>query len=163
MVGFFFKDYHNNIYIALSNTNFMSSELTQKNEFVLALRKHLKSKYHTKHHYTCGDSDFEGQKIDGSYCLVRRDSNKPRDFSGFYFRKDLCSLAPQNASDVLMDVNDFSERDKNLESVLGEEEQNLTLRFGNKEYRVTSHIGEGYAGDISVNFMELTRFFEKIA
>lgn len=139
----------------------MSEELNQKNDFVLALRDYLMSKYSTEHHYTCGEGDFEGQKVGGAYCLVRRDSNEPKDISGFYFRKDLCSLVPQKELDVLRDVYNFSQDDKNLESVLGEDEKNLTIRFGDDNYLVTSYIDGGYAGEISVHFMELPRFFCK--
>jgi len=140
----------------------MPKELDRKNEFVLALREYLKSKYHTEHHYTCGERDFEGQKIGGAYYLVRRDSNKPKDISGFYFRKDLCFWEPQNASEVLKDVHDFCHREKNLESVLGKEGKNLTIKFGDNEYLVTSYIDVGYAGEISVSFMKLPRFFDNI-
>jgi len=139
----------------------MSEELNQKNEFVLSLREHLMSKYSTKHHYTCGEGDFEGQKIGSAYCLVRRDPNTPRDISGFCFRRDLCSWAPQNASDVLKDVYDFSQREKNLESVLDKQEKKLTITFGNRKYSVTSYIDKGYAGEISVSFMELPLFLRK--
>ena len=137
----------------------MPTELNQKNEFVLTLREHLKSRYRTKHQYTCGEGEFEGQKVGNAYCLVRRDPNKPKDISGFYFRKDLCSWAPQNTSDVLKDVHDFSQRDKNIESILGEEGKNLTIKFGNTKYLVTSYIDGGYAGEISVHFIKLPRFF----
>jgi len=139
----------------------MPTDLNQKNEFVLALREHLMSKYSTRHHYTEGEGNFESQKIGGAYCLVRRDPKKSRDISGFYFRKDLCPWAPQNSQDVLKDVHNFSQRDKNLESVLDEEGKNLTIKFGNQEYLVTSYIDGGYAGEISVSFMKLPSFFEE--
>ena len=141
----------------------MPTELNQKNEFALALREHLKSRYRTEHHYTCGEGNFEGQKVGDTYCLVRRDPNKPRDISGFYFRKDLCFWPPQSEADVLREIHDFSSRDENLESVLGEDGKNLRIRFWDKEYLVTSYIDGGYAGEISVHFMELPRFFEKVA
>ncbi len=140
----------------------MPTELTQKNEFVLALREHLKSRYQTEYHHTCGESNFEGQKLGRAYCLVRRDPNKLRDINGFYFRKDLCSWAPQDEAGILRDVHDFSSRDKNLKSVLGKDGKNLKIRFGGKEYLVTSHIDGGYAGEISVQFMESPRFFERV-
>ena len=65
----------------------MLTELSQKNEFVLALRNYLMSKYSTKHHYTLGEGDFEARKIDGAYCLVSRDPTKPKDINGFFLEK----------------------------------------------------------------------------
>jgi hypothetical protein len=141
----------------------MHKKLNQKNEFVIALREHLKSRYKTKNHYTCGESDFEAQKKDRAYCLIQRDLNKPKNISGFYFRKDLCHLVPENEAEVLKEVHNFSLKDKNIESVLGEDEKNLTIRFNNKEYLVTSYVGRGYNGDICVNFMEFPNFLKKAA
>jgi hypothetical protein len=138
------------------------TKLNQKNEFVLALREHLMSKYSTEHHYTCGEGDFEGQKVGDAYCSVRRDLNEPTDINGFYFRKDLCFQPPQSEADVLKEVSDFFQRDKNLESALEENGKDLKIRFGDKEYLVTSYIDKGYAGEINVHFMELPRFFEKV-
>ena len=139
----------------------MLTGLNQKNKFVLALREYLKSRYKTEYHYTCGEGDFDGQKAGNAYGLVRRDLNKSRDIRGFCFRKDLCYWAPQNEAEVLRDVYNFSQRDKNLESVLDEEGKNLTIKFGNQEYLVTSYIDGGYAGEISVSFMKLPSFFEE--
>jgi hypothetical protein len=134
----------------------MSTELEQKNKFIHSLIEHLKSKYHTEHHYTCGEGNFKGQKIGGAYCLVRKDPNKLKEISAFYFRKNLCSCAPQNVSVVLKDIHNFSVREKSLESVFGEDGKKLTILFGYKKYMVTSYIDEGYAGEINVSFMELS-------
>ena len=142
----------------------MTAESDQKNEFVLALREHLASTYHTEHHYTSGAGDFAGQTIDGgAYRLAPRDQTKSKDISGFYFRKDLCSWVPQHASDVLRNIYDFSQRDRHLESVFDPEGESLTIRFEHQEYLVTSFIDDGYAGEISVRFMKLPCLFEKAA
>ena len=141
----------------------MPTELNQKNEFVLALREHLKSRYGAEHHYTCGEGDFESQRVGDAYCLVCRNPNKPRDINGFYFRKDLCFWPPQSEADVLKEVHDFSSRDENLESILGKDGKNLKIKFDDKEYLVSSYIDKGYAGEISIHLMELPGFFERVA
>jgi len=135
----------------------MPNELDQKNNFVLALRDNLKSLYRTESHYTHGEDDFEAQKVGSAYCLVRKDQNKPRDVRGFCFRKDLCYWPPRDEAEILKEVHDFSSRYKNLESVLGKESEHLKIKFGDKEYFVTSHIDGGYAGEISISFTELLR------
>ena len=135
----------------------MHIELIQKNKFVCDLRDHLMSIYSTGYHYTYGEEDYKGQKIGDVYCSIRKDINEPRDINGFCFRKDLCSLKPNDASDVLKNVYDFSQKDKNIESIL-EKGKNLVIKFGKKDYIVTSHIEEGYAGEIYIYFMELPSF-----
>ena len=145
------------------NILYYAYRIKSKNKFVLALREYLKSRYKTEYHYTCGEGDFDGQKVGNAYGLVRRDLNKSRDIRGFCFRKDLCCWAPQNEAEVLRDVYNFSQRDKNLESVLDEDGKKLRIRFGDKEYLVTSYIDDGYAGEINVHFIELPDFFEKVA
>ena len=138
----------------------MFTVLNQKNNFVISLREHLKSIYNTRYHYTFGESDFEYQKIDKGYSLIDRDPNKPRNISGFYFRKDLCSWLPQNATEVLKEIHDFASKDKNLESVLREDKKDLKITFGDKDYLVTSYINNSYAGNIVVWFRN--PYFEKI-
>ncbi len=94
--------------------------------------------------------------------MARWNSNKPKDFSGLYFRKDLCSWPPQSAAEVLKTVCDFSLQYGNLESRLTEE-KNLSVKFGRREYMVIPYIDGGYAGEISIHFMELPRLFKKAA
>jgi hypothetical protein len=139
----------------------MITDLTKKNEFVLALRDHLQSIYSTEHNYTFGEGDFEGKKIGEGYSLVRRDAKKPKDISGFVFRKDLCAWAPQNESDIIKDVHKFFEKYKNLESVIEEDGKRLSIKFGSTDYIVHTHIDGGYAGEISVYLVNIP--FLKIA
>ena len=126
-----------------------------KNGFILALRDYLQSKYSTQSHYTLGESDFEG-KIGGGYNLVRRDPNKPKDISGFVFRKDLCDWTPKNETDIINDVHKFSLNYKSLENVLSDDRKTLSIKFGNSDYLVNAHIGGGYAGELSVYFVNMS-------
>jgi len=96
----------------------------------------------------------------GGYNLVRRDPSKPKDISGFCFRKDLCSWQPKEDSAVINDVFKFSQRYKNIECVLEDEGKSLTLKFGNTEYFVSTHIGGGYAGEITVYLIQAFPFFK---
>ena len=139
------------------------TELNRKNRFVLDLREHLKSIYRTENHYTYGESDFESKKVGNMFSWVRRDLSKPKDISGFCFRKNLCSRPPQSVLNVLKEIHEFSLRDKNLESVLEKDGGNLEIKFGDKKYLVTSYIDGGYAGEVSVHFAKLPDFSEIVA
>ena len=136
----------------------MKDTLNKKNEFVVALREHLQSKYQTKHHYTFGEGDFEGREEEGAYCLVRKGSNEPKDISGFCFRKDLCSWAPQSETDMLGEVHNFASGNKNLESALGNGGKSLEIRFDGEKYMVSAYIDEGHAGEISLSFVKSPSF-----
>lgn len=136
----------------------MVTEINQKNEFVIALREYLKSKYNTNYHYTCGEDDFESKKIDDAYCLFRRDSDNEKNISGFFFRKDLCSPIPKNASEILKNIYEFSQNKKNIESELRGDGKGMKVKIGDRKYLVNSYIDEGHAGEISVSFMELPGF-----
>ena len=120
--------------------------------------------YGTKNHYTSGESDFEagikGDEQSISYVLKRRDPNKSKDISGFCFRKDLCSFPPQNADSILSEVHSFA-KNQGIESVLDknrylkEEKRSLTLNIGRERYGVSTFIDEGYAGEISIDLLQM--------
>lgn len=140
------------------------STLQQKNDFVASLRDYLMKKYNTDKHYTFGEGNFEGRiDRDGSgatYSLVRGDTNKPRNITGFCFRKDLCRgfFVPEDSKGILSDIQKFS-KEKGIESELlerkfGEELDQLNVAIAGKEYIVSVYIDDGYAGEILVNFME---------
>jgi hypothetical protein len=120
----------------------------EKNDFVTGLRDYLSSLYGIKHHYTFGTGDFEGKKIGGSYCLVRRDSNKPKDITGFCFRKDLCKIIP-DINKLYDDINSFVKTKSNVKGKL-EDKIGLTLKLGKQEYLVHAYIGELYADEITI-------------
>ena len=139
----------------------MATEQDQKNNFVIELRDYLQKTYQTKYNYTCGAGDFEVSGANGTYTLILRSPNKPKNISGFYFRKDLCFFAPQSEKAILENINTFSSTKTDIESKL-EENNKLTIKLGNKEYIVISHIEQGYAGEIGVYFMELPNFSIKV-
>ena len=122
-----------------------------KNQFVLDLRDYLKRRYVTKHCSTTGEGDYEAKKVNGSYALVRRNPNKPKEFNGFYFRKDLCLWPPQSVEAILEEVGEFS-KSKDLESRL--EDDKLRVRVNGSSYLVTPYIDKGHAGEIGVQVVE---------
>lgn len=134
----------------------MSDELIKKNEFVIALRDHLQSKYQTEYNYTSGDGDSKAKIVDGAYCLTNKDPDELKDLSGFCFRKDLCSCPPRKESEILREIHNFS-LEKNLESEL-DETGNTTIKLEKNKYLITSYIDGGYAGNINVNIMKLPLF-----
>ena len=129
----------------------MLKGLSQKNEFVYSLVEYLQSKYRTEYYRVSGSGSFEGKNIDGAYCSVCRDSD---DLNGFSFRKDLCNFVPFDGIDVLKDIYEFACLDSDIYSVF-DEDRRLKIRFGDKDYLVTSFIDGGYAGVIGVSFVEL--------
>ncbi len=142
----------------------MLAYLNHKNQFVVDLREHLKSKYGTKRDYTFGEGNYEAKKIGNGYHLVRRGFDKQRDISGFCLRKDLCSFPPQNEDRILQEVHDFALTQQKIESILekhdalGKSRKRLTISFWGQKYLVLANISEGYAGEIDVYFMELPDF-----
>jgi hypothetical protein len=134
----------------------MTTALQNKNDFVIDLKHYLKSQYGTEHCYTNGEGEFEGKKTaEGAYVSVRRDPSKPKDISGFCFRKDLCEHPPGTANGILKEIHSFASQKPDCKSTL--DKDTLTIRFGKKEYLVTSFIDGGYAGEIDIYFMEAPR------
>jgi len=140
--------------------NKMATALQEKNDFVLDLREHFQEKYGTKYHYTFGEGDDEAEIRNNngcvSYHLVKRDPKKPRDLSGFVFRKDLCSYLPQNTDEILNNVHRFAVK-KGIESRLSKNSQDdlrLNLEFDEIEYSVRAWIGELYADEINIRLNE---------
>jgi len=142
-----------------------NTSLQEKNNFVISLRDYLMESYGTDKHYTFGEGDFEGRMDDNgssaSYSLVRRDPNKPRDISGFCFRKDLCMgfSVPSDDKKILMDIQEFSEKKKIknelIEHKIGDRDINyLKIIIAGKEYMISAYIDDGYAGEMDVYFTE---------
>lgn len=131
----------------------MGKNMNKKNNLVLSLRDHLMNAYSTRKHYTPGESDFECVAGEGNYSSVSRNPSKPRNIGGFYFRKDLCELAPSGSQQLTEDVKNFLDRSGADISLT--KQGDLNLVFGDEEYLITSHIEEGHAGEISVHFMEM--------
>ena len=134
--------------------------LEQKNDFVVALREHLKSRYQNDNPYTFGEGEFEAQVSEGCYSLVRRDTEKPEDISGFCFRKDLCSCSYlfHSIDDVLKEAHNFALGRENVKSRLDKGGEELEIAILGKKYHVRAYVGEGYAGEIGVDFMEAPCF-----
>lgn len=148
----------------------MNEEKYQKNQFIVLLREHLMSLYSTKNHFTPGEGLYRGEKTSNGYSLVVKDTDEPMDITGFFFRKDLCLSTPKNSSNVLKEIVNFASK-KGLEATLKKESNSLKIKsLEDKDYLVTSHIDEGYAGEISVDFVEspglnvslLKQFYQEI-
>lgn len=143
------------------------SILEEKNKIIVGLRDYLMKLYNTNEYYTFGEEDFEideAKRKQGIYCSVRRDPNKPRDLSGFCFRKDLLSGFWSSDKETKIrfyeDIHRFLNRQKNVESKLRFDsgEPKLSLRIENEEYSVRVYVGEGYADEIHVDFMKSFNF-----
>lgn len=128
--------------------------LETQNNFIISLRNYLMNLYDTKHHYTFGEGNFEGKKIGNAYCLVEKDSNKPRDITGFCFRKNLLYFNNLNENQLLENICSFL-LSKNIKI---ETQNPLTIKLSDNKYLINTHIGKGYADDISVSFMQLPSF-----
>lgn len=132
----------------------MSYAQFKKNKFVTDLRDHLISLYKTKQHYTYGEGEFKAQMKGNVYCLSRKDLNEKDNISGFCFRNDLCDCPPEDIGQVLKDIQVFSLKDESIESRLDTIAKSLEIKLNDKKYLIHSFIDEGYAGEISVYFIE---------
>ncbi len=110
-------------------------DLTDKNEFVLALRDHLASIYQTDYHYTYGKDEL----------------GNPKNISGFHFRKDLCNLLFLRENMLTKKIQSFAEANK-LETQ--NKEKYLTINFKQGEYIISTHIGKGCADNMSIYFIK---------
>jgi len=125
----------------------------RKNEFVLELKDTLAGVLGTLQNYVYGWGDFEGIERNGSYQLIRKNSDN-RDLSGFCFRKDLCSYKPFNSESLKEFITRWT-NERGIETIIDKESLRITLE--NKKYLVFTSIGEGYADYIDVTLIEVPK------
>lgn len=121
-------------------------DLELKNDFVISLKDYLMSEYGFVNQYTCGKMDFEGQKVGDSYVLKKRAPDKSKDITGFCFRRDLCTRAPENEGELLEKIHNFSVRQRKISRLDPEYDEILKITIGKTDYRISPYIEKGYAG-----------------
>ena len=134
----------------------MDKTLAAKNEFIKSLRDHLMIEYGTTEHYTFGEGPYKTVIEENAYCLVRKKPSEQEDLGGFCFRKDLCLGIPFNEDGILKDIKKFVSKHQNLEiRLIDRSSDNLILGFGDREYMVSTYIGEGCEDEVTIDFFHL--------